>query len=793
MIAILPVLPIAALLAQVPQPPSTGQRRFQPKPPPKNPLSGLTEPPKAGSGPKYIYPDHADTVEVLPDDKYLATGNVVFRFENYTVHCDRATYDGVQRTVVLEGNVTLADEEQTVRAEKVTINVDTREFDALFARTTVPTDRIGQNLQQPLQISGGSYAQVGTIYRAKDGFLTTCDYPVPHYKIGFHEATVYPKSRIVLKKATLYINERIVARIGYLSIPITDEIRYSYLPTFGRTNEEGYFVKAVLGYSLARTLPGLLHLDYMQKKGFGVGFDQAYRIGQSAAGTATYYTLKDRSRKVNNSNGRLNHEQRFGNIDLRIASDFQNNSYQSVSSDSRSRNSTITFNQAVGGAQTGLSVNLTGSSSGTSLSSGQNYSITRTQPIGKQGSLNVRLAGNDNASTFGTGDAAQSTGRTERLAEVRASGQAGSFHYELQANKELINRQTTSGGTGAATGVSVGFSGTERLPELTLTAEPQKLGALGKALPLRLTLGYGRFVEPGTAIATSTTPGKLDVERLLLATDLPSVTKPLTPGGRLSVSTNGAFRQLVYPGSQAALYTLTNSSALSLRLGGRSSANLSYGYLRPYGGLPIGFRLDQSGSNNNLSFNLTQEGTKARLNVLTGYDIQRAQGEPISGTKKNPWQNLALQVGLRPKPSLQTRFTGAYDINSGKLIDLTNHSRWKFADSFGLDVGLRYDPKTKKLAQGTENLSSWLLNRRTRIGVGSSYNGFTKRFDYKNATLSHRYHDYELTLSYIDQPFGSRSEKGFNIGFRLLAFPAPATSTAGRFGTLQDTGTGEVY
>jgi hypothetical protein len=768
-------------LLQTPPVP-TDLRRFRPTPPPKQgTTTGLQEPKRGGK----IVIESADEV-VLQGSTREATGSVRFTYGGYAVRCERALFDDEKRVATLEGSVSLKSGEQTVYAEKVTLNVDTKDFTTVTARTTLAPAQIGQNLLQPLEIWGASLTREGEILRARDGFLTTCDEPDKHFKIGFREATVYPRRQVVLKGATLYIEDRATVRIGHLVIPITEEIRYSWLPLFGRTNEEGYFVKAVIGYGLGKTLPGLLKVDLMEKKGIGLGFDQAYRVKDTAAGTATLYTLKDRNRKVNNLSGRLNHEQRLGMLDLRINSDFQNNSYQSVSSDSSTRNTTIALSQSGLSTQTGLTLSLTGSNSGTSKSAGASYTLTQTRRIGKRGSLNVRLSGSDSDSTFGTGASAQSTGRTDQQAEVRASGEAGSFRYELSANKQLLNRQKAASGTGAA----LRFSGTERLPELTLTAEPSQLGKLGKALPARLTFGVGKYIEP---LISGTTASKLHVERYLVAADLPSKTIPLTSGGRLSLNTFGAFKQLLYPAEKAALYTLSTSNQLTLKLGERSNLNVSYGYLRPYGGLPIGFRLDQTGSNNNLSLNLSRETGKGRLNLVTGYDIQRAQGEPIFGGKKNPWQNVAVQASLRPSVAMQTRFTGAYDINSGRLIDLTNRSRWRYGDSFGLDLGLRYDPRTGKLAQATETLSSWLFSRRTRIGAGSSYNGFTKRFDYKNFSLSHRYHDYEISLSYVDQPFGFRSEKGLNLGIRLLAFPSPQTTTAGRFGTAIDTGLGEIF
>ena len=124
-------------------------------------------------------------------------------------------------------------------------------------------------------------------------------------------------------------------RIEYLSLPIRDDIQYSYLPLFGHTDEEGYFVKNALGYSLGKQFPGILRVDYMTKKGLGLGFDQGYSFGAFAAGTLTLYELHDKSRGVNDLNGRLNHQQRIGDTLTGITSDFQNNSYDAVTPQSR--------------------------------------------------------------------------------------------------------------------------------------------------------------------------------------------------------------------------------------------------------------------------------------------------------------------------------------------------------------------------------------------------------------------------------------------------------------------------
>jgi hypothetical protein len=83
-----------------------------------------------------------------------------------------------------------------------------------------------------------------------------------------------------------------------------------------------------------------------------------------------------------------------------------------------------------------------------------------------------------------------------------------------------------------------------------------------------------------------------------------------------------------------------------------------------------------------------------------------------------------------------------------------------------------------------------MFGRGTRVMSQLSYSGFSKKFDYRSVAVEHAFHDYVLTVAYVDQPFGFRSEKGINIGLRLRAFPVGDIPQTGRLGTARDAGFG---
>jgi hypothetical protein len=794
-------------------------------------------PPRPGIlAPGQVAPGERNTLDVESADAYQylevtgvesLVGNVRLRYNGYTVSADRASYDRRRRFVTFENNVVLTTARQIVLADYVRFDTRTEEFETRGGRTVIPPDMIGQQITQAVRLSGETISREGRLLIAVNGLLTTCDFPDPHFKIGFAKATVIPNQRIALRKAVLYRYDKPVLRLEYLSLPIHEEIRYSYLPVVGRNDEEGYFVKNAVGYALGNALPGLLRVDYMTRKGTGLGFDQAYQFGERAAGTAILYGIQGKTGRGGNTNGRVSHQQRIGDTLATLNTDFQNNSYNALSPNSRSQTTSLTATRTGTLGTTNATLSLSGNDDAgyvslpASNSRNYQYALSQTARIGQSGNITFRFNGNDSSrrtSSFNNqGDTdpsndvttATASGTLQQTGDIRATGRLGSlFDFDMNANKVLASRRTGEGGGSGY------FSGTQSLPELTLSTDSSRFGRTGllASLPTRLSLGYGRFLN-------STDTSSLS-QRALFEAQTSARIIPLTPGGGLSLALNGNFRQTAYKsdfqrqvtdvetGQQRtetiknvdyAQYVLRGDGGLTQRFGPTSAFNLTYNYLRPYGGAPQNFLSDRPGSANALGANLNLEGPRTRFTLRTGYDIQEAQrefedlGNTTFQQKRNPWQQVTSSLALRASDALQARFEASYNINTGKLLTATNRTRIRGRNDFALDIGLQYDPQRRRFPQITETLSTPLFSRDLRLTILSGYNNITHQFYYKNIGLIQSFHDYEYVMTYRDQPYGFRSDRGFNFFIRLKAFPFVQRPASGRFGTALDTGTGEVF
>ena len=166
-----------------------------------------------------------------------------------------------------------------------------------------------------------------------------------------------------------------------------------------------------------------------------------------------------------------------------------------------------------------------------------------------------------------------------------------------------------------------------------------------------------------------------------------------------------------------------------------------------------------------------------------------------------PWQNLAAQVLFTPGSLFQLRSTAAYDINHGKLLDLTNYARLRVHGGQSLDLATRYDPISHRFSQTNYSLDLPFLRDRNpaedsgyRLQAIGGYNGITDQFTYKGFALTRSWHDFEASLVYQDDMTSSlQTGQTITFNFRLKAFPAFQPFTIGQFGQSLDPGLGAVY
>ena len=725
----------------------------------------------------WVYPI-ADELRFEADGTIAASGNVLVKTVNQTIRAQRFNYNPRTKIASLSGDVHYLEDGIRVDADAMAVNVDTYDFDARGAKVVIDASRTGGTSLQAMRFSAARARRTGKVIDAEEGVFTTCDIVVPHGDIGFSSAMLIADERLVLRNATIRRYERRVAAIRHLSVPLKEKRPGGWLPAFGRTNEEGYFVKAAIGYAVAAQLPGLLRVDLMERKGIGLGFDQVYRyLGTSpGAGRLVLYDLQDNNRGVHNRNIRFEHEQRVGELDFRLNSDQSSNSYQSAISGSQTRSNGITVIRQSPGRPFNLS--FVDGLSGSSFAKSGTRTLTTSQgfKVGNDFTGSVKYSSISNRTASGT-LATPTLAKSQReLAELTARGVIGPFDAQLQANRNLSNKTSGQSGTSAF------FGGTERLPEIRL--QLKKPPSLVSGILQSATLGYGRFLESSLRGGI---PQAVGTNRFLADFNAKPIERKM---GAAQFRSSSRFLQTIYDGGGAAQYVLDHSTTLAS--GGEEGAgwNLTYRYNRPYGGVPVGFRLDRTGSSNIVAASRTFATERLQASFGTAFDIERSREPLFPGSPRRPWTNLQAQISGVISPRLAARTQVAWDPNTRAPVSMQYGIQAELAEQFFSDIALSYEPRLHQWTQLAGRLGGWVFGRDTRILSQLSYSGFSKKFDYRSLAVEHTFHDYVLTVAYIDQPFGFRSEKGVNIGLRLRAFPVGDIPQTGRLGTARDAGFG---
>jgi hypothetical protein len=720
----------------------------------------------------------ADQLRLDADGRVLASGNVLIKTVNQTIRADRFSYDPVTKIASLAGNVHYLEDGIRVDADAMAVNVISYDFDAVDAKVVIDASRTGGTSLQAMRFSAARARRNGKVLDAVDGIFTTCDLIVPHGDVGFSSAMLISDERLVLRDATIRRYERRVASVRHISIPLKEKRSGGWLPAFGRTNEEGYYLKAAIGYAVASQLPGLLRVDLMERKGIGLGFDQVYRyLGATpGAGRLVVYDLHDNNRGVHNQNVRFEHEQRVGEIDFRVNSDQSSNSYQSAIRGSQTRSNGLTVLRQSPGRP--FSLSFVDGLSGSSYAKSGTRTLTTSQgfKLGNDFTGSVKYSNIANRTSSGTTTSPSLAKSQRELAELTARGVIGPFDAQLQANRNLSNRTTGQSGTAAF------FGGTERLPEIRL--QLKKPPSFVSGLLQSATLGYGRFLESSLRGGI---PQAVGTNRFLADVSAKPIERKV---GSAQFRSTSRFLQTIYDGGSAAQYVLDHSTTLSS--GGDTGAgwNLTYRYNRPYGGVPIGFRLDRTGSSNLVSMSRTVATDRMFASFGTAFDIERSREPLFPGSPRKPWTNLQTQISGVLSPRLAARTQIAWDPNTRAPVSMQYGIQAELSQQFFTDVALSYEPRLHQWTRLAGRFGGWMFGRDTRLLSQLSYSGFSKKFDYRSLAVEHTFHDYVMTVAYVDQPYGFRSEKGVNIGLRLRAFPVGDIPQTGRFGTARDAGFG---
>jgi len=678
-----------------------------------------------------------------------AGGNVRFSYKGYDASCDIADMNLESEVFVLEGNVSIVGQYETVNCHAAQLDYKKGTYRYVDCRAVaMPGPNTGL-ARDNLYLKGASGFGDDIKLTAEQSQFTTCNLPHPHYELDARNSAIRFEKEAVLRDVGLKLFNRTLLRIPYVVVPLND-LSDRYTPDVGQSPDEGYYIKTRIGTPLPGDSVFDTRVDYMTKLGNGFGGDYRYTTEQ-ARGRWQLYGITRGPRSVQ---GSFNHQQLFGFGTLALDGSYQRNNYLTApSTTALSFRSQLQVPQRSGSTRVSFyrSTNNTGSFS----SRNQNLGITDERRFGSR--LNTSLAINYAESA--------STGSSTEISRKQVDVNFRAQHRLSFADAGLEYRRSIPVGE-----VLNFLSSSDLTPMLSLRTDARKLlgERVGGRFPFDAEVTLGELFDAA---------GKDHVGR---GTFDFSLRRSHKLGTRPTLTYYGRFRQAIYD-NDTAQYVLSMNSTFTYPLGPDTAFNLRYNHLRPYGFSPLS--VDRTGETNVLTSDASYRPIRSLLlGVETAFDMVQLKRQEIA------WQNVGARVEWRPLDTFRLRGSASYDTVQRSWSNLRFDLDALVAGAY-ISAGARYDAMRKVWGQINLYIDGFRIGRLSTSMI-LAYNGYLKKFETTRFAFIYDMHCAEAILQVIDNPIGFRSGREISFFVRLKALPWDTNFGVGRRGQGFGTGTG---
>lgn len=208
-----------------------------------------------------------------------AEKDVVLTRGSLRLTADHVRYNSVTHDMWAEGNVHLYQGLMQWICEHLYYNFDT-------GQTILDKSRA---FNYPFFIHGEKIEKVGEKYVVKNGLVTTCDDPQPHWGLRARSMDFYPGDKVVARGVTLRVDDVPLFYLPHISRSLKNN-RQTFEFEPGSNSRFGFYLLTSYNWYLDENLSGAYHADYRVKRGFAGGVDVDYRYKVLGTGKLiTYY------------------------------------------------------------------------------------------------------------------------------------------------------------------------------------------------------------------------------------------------------------------------------------------------------------------------------------------------------------------------------------------------------------------------------------------------------------------------------------------------------------------------
>ncbi len=223
---------------------------------------------------------NGDNVEYSTEtQEVIAQGNVEIIYKDSKLTCKKLTVNTQTKEGVAEGNARLEDEAGIIEGDKIIYDFQTKTgtiIDAGF--------RSNPYFGKARKIERLGEAE----FVARYGYVTTCSFNKPHYRIGSKQISISSGDKIQAKDNTLYLGGFPLFYLPRVNHTMQDPLmEVVVIP--GKSKDWGLYLLSAWRYSLADNVNGRAYLDYRYKLGWAEGFGLNYSTTYFGRGDYKFY------------------------------------------------------------------------------------------------------------------------------------------------------------------------------------------------------------------------------------------------------------------------------------------------------------------------------------------------------------------------------------------------------------------------------------------------------------------------------------------------------------------------
>jgi LPS-assembly protein len=215
----------------------------------------------------------------------IAEGNVVISVGDTVLYCNFAQYDVTTRDVLVSGDVRVYRGDKIFSGDRAIYNLDTKHISGAEFRTAA-----GPFLAQAHAINSKGLEA----FEVSRGLFTTDNSSDPGFYLRARKVRIFHNDHTEYENVTVYVGRTPVLWLPYLYQPAQSDQSFSIVP--GTRSIWGAFLLTRLTFPIGKEALGGARLDYLAKRGTGVGLDlsQENKSRGSWARFRSYY-LNDKA------------------------------------------------------------------------------------------------------------------------------------------------------------------------------------------------------------------------------------------------------------------------------------------------------------------------------------------------------------------------------------------------------------------------------------------------------------------------------------------------------------------